>query len=129
MRRHDIVTMPALRNPSRRRIARSGQIGVDDRHQLLGRLGARVVARRILIDHMLADMVLDHLGDEPVERAPARGRLLQHARALGIRLDRALDRLELPAQPFQPVEQLLLLARDVAHPIPVSALDRYPPRV
>ena len=93
----------------------SRQIGVDDRDQLLGRLRPGIVARRIRIEHVLADMVLDHLGDEPVERAAAGGRLLENARAFGVGLDRALDRLELAAQPLEPVEELLFFFRDVTH--------------
>lgn len=94
---------------------RSGQVGMNDRDQFLGGLGARIVARGIGVEHMLADMVLDHLGDEPIERTAAGGRLLKDARTFGVSLDRALNRLKLAAQSLEPVEQLLFLFRDVTH--------------
>src|SRR5579862_4667763 len=51
------------------------QIAVDDVDQLFGRLGARVIARGSRVDHVLADVILDDLGDEAVERSAAGGRL------------------------------------------------------
>ena len=60
---------------------------MNDLDQFLGRDRARIVMRRCGIDHMLPDMILDHLGDEPVERAAARGRLCRtrvHSRSCSI---------------------------------------------
>ena len=44
---------------------------MDDRDQLFCRLGAGIVTRRIGVEHVLADMILDHLGDESIERTAA----------------------------------------------------------
>lgn len=69
---------------------------MDDLDQFLGRLRACVTpARRI--DEMLENMVLDHFGDEAVERSTARRGLLQDCRAACILLDAPLDGVELAA--------------------------------
>jgi hypothetical protein len=93
----------------------SGQEGVDDPDQLLGGPGARIVPRRLRVDDVLADMAFDDLGDEAVEGAAAGGRLLQHGRAAGLLLERALDGIELAADPPDPVEQFLLVPQSVCH--------------
>src|SRR5579859_6036661 len=93
----------------------SGQVGMDDLGQLFGGKSARVVARRRRVHDMLADMVLDDLGDERVERPPAGRRLLQDRRAGGILVERPLHRLELTANPANPVQQLLLLLQLKCH--------------
>jgi len=83
----------------------SGYIGMDDVDQLVGCLRIRIVARLALIDHVLANMVLDHFGDEAVKRAPARRRLLQNSNAFHIGFDCALDGVNLTAQALEPVEE------------------------
>jgi hypothetical protein len=44
---------------------------MNDLDRLFRGLGVRVVARGGRVHHMLADMILDHFGDEAVERAAA----------------------------------------------------------
>ena len=78
---------------------------MHDLDQLFGGDHARIIALRVRIEHVLANVVLDHLGDEPVERAPARGCLLQDAGALVIRFHGALDSVDLAAQALQAVQQ------------------------
>ncbi|BCA63991.1 hypothetical protein HMP09_3225 [Sphingomonas sp. HMP9] len=80
---------------------------MDDLDQRLGRDGAGIVMRGGGIDHVFADMILDHLGDEPVERAATRGGLLQDTRALRVFLDRAFERFDLFLQTADPVARLL----------------------
>jgi hypothetical protein len=48
----------------------SGQEGVDDFDQLLGGPGAWIGGRGLLAHHMIADMIFDDFGDEPVESWP-----------------------------------------------------------
>src|SRR5262249_42602904 len=101
---------------SRSAIARvSGQIRVDDLDQLLGGAVARVVGRRLRIDEVLVNVVLDDLGDEPVEGASTGRRLLQHGGAARLLLERALDRIDLAADAPDAVAQLLLLALRIGH--------------
>jgi len=85
---------------------RSGEVGVDDADQLVRRHPLAAVVRRGRIDQMFADMILQHLGDEPFQRAAARRCLLQHLRTFAIGLDRPLDRVDLSAHPPQTVQQL-----------------------
>jgi hypothetical protein len=54
----------------------SGEVRVDDLDELLGGLGARIVARRRRVDEMVANVVFDHLRNESVERTPTSGYLL-----------------------------------------------------
>jgi hypothetical protein len=89
--------------------------GHDDFDQLVGGSALGAVGWRCRVDQMLADVVLDHLGDEAVERPAAGRRLLQYAGTFAILFHRAFDRFDLPAQPLQAVQQFLFLFFDVAH--------------
>ncbi len=62
---------------------------------------------------MLANVILDHLGDKAVQRASARCRLLQHTRALSVLFDRSFDRLKLSTHALQPVVRLARHIRTV----------------
>ncbi len=90
---------------------------MDNLDQLFGCPRARIVAGRIRVDQMFEDMVFDHLCNEPLQRSPAGGRLLKDGGAFGVLLDRALNRIELTADPSQPHEKLplLLFLRRVRH--------------
>jgi hypothetical protein len=44
---------------------------VNDRNQFLSCLSPRIIPGRSLIDHMLTDMIFDHLCDEAIERTSA----------------------------------------------------------
>ena len=96
---------------------------MDDRHQLFGGLNAGVVAWSQRVDHVLADVVLDDLGDEAVHRTAAGGGLLQHAGALGLFVDCALEGFELAADAAKAIEELGLLGRDVSHWVPESITE------
>ncbi len=55
---------------------------------------------------MLANVVLDHFRNKPIQGAAARGRLLQNVGAVLARLDRALDSLDLTSQASDPIQSL-----------------------
>ena len=88
---------------------------MNDIDQLVGRRDAGIVAFGVGIHHMFTNMVFNDLGDEAIEGSPARGRLLQDVGALLIAVDRPLDGLDLAAQSLDAIQQLDLLARNVAH--------------
>src|SRR5579859_158248 len=96
------------------RPGRSGQVGMHDVDQFLRGLALRAVAA-LRIDHMLADMVLDHLGDEAVERAAAGGRLLQDGETGPVFLEHALNRLDLAADATHAIQEFLLFLLRVCH--------------
>ena len=70
---------------------------MDDLDQLLGRDRAGIVPRGRGIDHVLADMILDHLGDEPVERATTRGPMAETLQLLRFSELQGADILLTPA--------------------------------
>jgi hypothetical protein len=88
---------------------------MHDLDQLLGggRACLGVCARA---HHVLAHVILDHLRDEPVQGAAARGRLLQDRRAFIVCVHGAFDRLELPSHALHAVQQFGLLSRYMPHP-------------
>jgi hypothetical protein len=88
---------------------------VDDLDELLGSLGTRVDARGIRVHDMIADMVLNHFRDQPIEGTPAGGDLLQYRRALGLGFDRPFNRFELTTDATDPGEKLLLLGFTMGH--------------
>jgi hypothetical protein len=88
---------------------------VDDCDQFFSGNSLWTVGRRIIGEHMLAYMVLNHLGDETIERTPACRSLLQYPSAFAIFAHRAFDGRNLPAQPCEAVEKLTLLGIDMAH--------------
>lgn len=96
---------------------------MDDLHQLFRGLCARIVVRQRAIDEMLANMILDHFGDESVHRPTTGGGLLQDAGTLLLLLNRSLDRLDLAPDPLQTIEQLRLLSLNMRHLLPFAPLD------
>src|SRR5208282_2998774 len=88
---------------------------MDDVDELLGGGRARVVGSGARIDHVLANMIFNHFRDEAIEGSTARGRLLQYISAFQTGVDRPLDRLDLAAQPLEPVQQLGFFSLDVTH--------------
>lgn len=99
---------------------------MNDGDEFFGRLDAWVVARGRRIDQMFADVILDHFGDEAIERATRSCRLLQHARAFTIGRDGAFDGIDLPANALESVEQLRFFVRDMAHKWLYSMVVIYP---
>jgi hypothetical protein len=88
---------------------------VDDAYQFLGGQPSWIILVRPRVNQMFADMIFDDFGDEPVHGAATGRRLLEHLRTLLLALDRALNRLDLAAYPFEPVQELGSLVGDVAH--------------
>jgi hypothetical protein len=111
LQRPDVRRTPPPYRASNERT--SGEIGVDDLDELLRGLRAWIISGCGRIDDMFADMVLDHLRDQSVEGAPARGDLLQHRCALGLHLHRALNSFQLATDASDPGQQLLLFRLDV----------------
>jgi hypothetical protein len=91
------------------------QVLMDNLNELFGSRHARVVALGPRVDDVLADVVLDYLGNEAIQGAPAGGGLLEYIGAVLARLDSALDGLELAAQASDAVQKLGFLFSDVAH--------------
>lgn len=88
---------------------------MDNVHQLFGGQRARIGTRQVAVDEMLADMVLDHLGNEAIERTPTRSRLLQNLSAFLFLPYCAFDCLDLPPDPFEAVQQLGLFSLYMSH--------------
>src|SRR5690606_33241763 len=76
--------------------------------------GTLVVAVRGLAE-LLAQVRLEHLAHQPVDRAADRGDLLQHGRAVGAGFQRAIQRIALAADAPHAGEDLLFLFRRVRH--------------
>jgi hypothetical protein len=91
------------------------QILMDDLHEFLGGRHARIVAAGPRIDHVLTDMVFDHFGDETVQGASTRRRLLQYIGALLVALDRPFNGFDLTPQSFDPIQELGLFICNVTH--------------
>jgi hypothetical protein len=77
---------------------------VHDGDQLFG--GGRRRSAILRIDDALADVVLDHLGNEAIQRATAGGRLLQHCGAARLALEGLPHRLHLTTNAIEPLQQL-----------------------
>jgi hypothetical protein len=93
----------------------SSKIAMHDLDQLRRRLGIerlRILGR---IDQMSADVILDHLHQQAVDRATATGNLMHDLRAACLAIERALNGFDLAANAAYPVQKLLLVANDVAH--------------
>jgi hypothetical protein len=60
-------------------------------------------------------MILDHLGDEAVQGAATRGRLLQNPRAFVVSLNGSFDGIDLSAKPLEPIQQLALFVCHMTH--------------
>jgi hypothetical protein len=71
------------------------------RRGTMGRFG-----RPSRIDHMLADVIFDHLRDETVQRAAAGGGLLKHGRAFVAALDSPFNGRKLAAHPLDAIQEL-----------------------
>src|SRR5580704_17471040 len=89
------------------------QIGLHGLDQLFG--AAHPLGVLDGLDHVLADVVLHHLGHQAVHGAACRDDQMQHGGAALLVLQRALDRLDLAAHPPDPVEQLVLLDFRMRH--------------
>jgi hypothetical protein len=96
--------MEALRRTVQTRLAALPlQVLVHDFNQFFRPRHPRIIGTRARIDHVLANMVFNHFGDKTVEGASARRRLLKYIGALPIGFDCSFDRLNLAAQPLDPI--------------------------
>jgi hypothetical protein len=91
---------PRLRNLSRL----PSQILVNDVDQIVRRQRLGSVWPTLWVNHMFANMAFDHFGNEAIKRAATSRGLLQHAYALVIRLNRPLNRFDLPSQSFNAIK-------------------------
>ena len=64
---------------------------------------------------MATNVVLQHLDHEAIHSAAGGGDELQHVAAGALGVQRALDRLDLPAHPANPFRQLVFAANGVGH--------------
>jgi hypothetical protein len=94
------------------------QILVNDVDEIVGRHRLRGIRTTLWVNDMFPNVVLDHLGNEAIERPAAGRRLLQYPRTLVIRLNRALNCFDLTAQSFDAVEQLVPILCDMSHATP-----------
>src|SRR5579883_1532915 len=92
----------------------SFQIGADDLDQTVRSFGPLLRTERGRT-HMAADMVLDDLRHEPIDRSTDRGDHLQHIGAANFGLERALDRIDLPANTADPGQKLRSFPYSVGH--------------
>ena len=74
---------------------------------------------------MLSNVILDQLAHQAVERTACTGDLLQHRGAVGILIDRFLDRRHLSRDPANPRHQPGLVLLKVSHSIPPYTI--FPP--
>ncbi len=88
---------------------------MDDLHQLFRSLSSGIVLRQIRIDQVFADVVLQNLGNETLQRSTASCGLLKDPCALLVPFDRPFDRLNLPSDAPKPVEQLRPVPFDMSH--------------
>src|SRR5579871_5037015 len=95
--------------------ASSLQIGVHHVDQLLGRLGVERHGVLLRADQVVAHVVLDHLGHQPRDRTADADDLVHDGVAAGLVAERALERLDLPADAPHPREQLSLLVDRMGH--------------
>jgi hypothetical protein len=92
----------------------SFQIGADDLDQIVGTRGPLLRPERGRA-HIAADMILDDLRHEPVNRAAHRGDDLQHIGAGNLGLKRALDGVDLPKNPPDASQELRFFPDRMRH--------------
>jgi hypothetical protein len=91
------------------------EVCVDYVDQFLGGDDARIVARCARVQHMLANVIFDHFGDEAIESASTGSRLLQNPGTLEIGLDRSLNGVDLTAQALEAIQQLAFFLCNMTH--------------
>jgi hypothetical protein len=95
--------------------ASSLQVLVNDIYEFFGSSDPGIVAPCTLIDHVLANVILDHFCNEAIQRTAAGSGLLQNIGAFLARHNGALDRLDLPTQSLDAIEQFRLFLFNVPH--------------
>src|SRR5271169_4512619 len=96
------------------RVAVLFQVRTDDVDEVLGGLpllGFRPGAA----ERVIPDMTFDHLRHQAVHRAAGGGNEPQHVATFRLALERARERLDLPADTGDAMRELLLLANGVGH--------------
>ncbi len=88
---------------------------MDDLHQFFRSLNSGIVLRQVRIDQVFADVVLENLGNETLQRSAASSGLLKDPCALLVSFDCPFDRLNLPSDTPKPVEQLRPVPFDMSH--------------
>lgn len=86
---------------------------MHDLDKLLGGLGPWIAARRGRVDDVVANVVFNHLGDEPVERSATGHDLLKNGCTIGARLYGTFNRFQLAADASDPGQKLLLFRLSV----------------
>lgn len=111
--------MPAMRFPSlaeahRGHGPRLSQIGTDQRDGSVD-AGLALFGGSGRLRELLAQVAFQDFRHQPVHRAAHGGELLQHGRAVGAFLKRALQRIQLPADAAHAGERLLLVGGGMGH--------------
>src|SRR5580704_4405888 len=91
------------------------EIAVDDVNQLSGGVGVESLGVFVRIDQMRADVVLNHFGEETVDRAPASGDQMHDLLAAFFLVERPHNRFDLSANAARPIQEFLLLTNGMAH--------------
>ena len=86
---------------------------MHDLDKLLGGLGPWIAARCGRVDDVVANMVFNHLGDEPVESSATGHDLLKNRGTIGARLHGTFNRFELAANASDSGQKLLLFRLSV----------------
>jgi hypothetical protein len=86
---------------------------VDDLDELFRGSGPWMVACRGRVNDMVANMVFNHLGDEPVQRSSTGRDLLQNRCTICLRLDGTFNGLQLATDATDPGQKLLLFSLSV----------------
>src|SRR5580698_4162739 len=78
---------------------------MDNLNELFSGQNPRRIASGLRVDHVLANVILDDLGDKAVQSAATRGRLLQHHRTFIVCINRALHRFYLTTHSLQAIQK------------------------
>src|ERR1700686_3243420 len=96
-------------------LAVSLEVALHDVDEFVCRLGARLTGTRSASHEVLTDVILDDFRQQAAHGAAARGQQLHDPAAIRILIQRPLDRLDLPTQAAEPIDELGLLANGVCH--------------
>src|ERR1700724_513533 len=117
--RRSFLTWPAPRKmcecSSAVTLAVSLEVALHDVDEFVGGLGARLTGTRSARHEVLADVILDDFRQQAAHGAAARGQQLHDPAAIRILVQCPLDRLDLPTQAAEPIDELGSVANGVCH--------------
>src|SRR5580700_7598920 len=101
-------------------LAVSPEVALHDVDEFVRGLGARLTGMRSASDEVLTDVILDDFRQQAAHGAAACRQQLHDPAAIRILIQRPLDRLDLPTQAAEPIDELGLLANSVCHGLPYT---------